>query len=39
MRVDRFMAGFCGVTCVTLFLLIAQLWIDSGLIAAAGGGA
>ena len=29
MRIDRFVAGLGGVTFVTLFLLIAQLWADS----------
>lgn len=26
---ERMLAGLCGVTFVTLFLLFAQLWIDS----------
>jgi hypothetical protein len=30
---ERLLAGLCGVTFVTLFLLFAQLWMDSGMIA------
>lgn len=29
MRIDRMFAGLGGVTFVTLFLLFAQLWLDS----------
>jgi len=32
---ERLLAGLCGVTFVTLFLLFAQLWMDDRIIAAA----
>jgi hypothetical protein len=32
---ERLLAGLCGVTFVTLFLLFGQLWMDDRIIAAA----